>query len=331
MISINDIHFIPIHYRKLINKLEQITNINFKFYRENFVAKRIKSRMIRLNIYDAKGYLDYILSHPEEIPKFLSGFTINTSYFFRNLEVYEKIGHILQEALKGKKTKFDTSLESHKNYFLNKKIQFYQRERTQNFLNRMSLVKKIKNKHINKSTIYVWSCACASGEEPYSLSILFESIKNSILNFPDYKIVASDIDKIALEKARIGMYLEESLKEVPAIYRLKHFKKIKHQLGDRYLLDEETKKRIDFIKEDVTKGHKKKYKYDIIFCRYFLIYTDKATRNEILNILYKNLAEGGLLILGKTETLFNSYEKLKLVDSKNHIYIKCSDDSINGR
>ncbi len=325
MISINEINFIPIHYKKLIDKLEEITNINFKFYRENFVEKRIKSRMIRLNLYDAKGYLDYIIAHPEEIPKFLSGFTINTSYFFRNIEVFEKIGHIIKEGSSGKISKVGTNEGVYNNaHFLNKQITYHEREKTPVYLNKMSIINKIKNRSINDSTIYIWSCACASGEEPYSLSMFFESIKSNFVKFPSFKIIASDIDEKALENARIGMYLDESLKEVPPYFRSNNFKKVNHRLGDRYLLDEDVKKRVEFLKEDVTKGHNKKYKYDIIFCRYFLIYTDKTTRGEILNILHNQLAEGGLLVLGKTETLFNSYERLKLVDSKNHIYIKDS-------
>ena len=325
MISIDEINFIPNDYRKLIDKLEKITNINFKFYRDNFVQKRIKSRMIRLNLSDAKGYLNYILSNPEEIPKFLSGFTINTSYFFRNIEVYDKIGNIIKEGIGGKLTKNVNKNGIYNDaYFLNKKIIYNDREKTPEFLSKMSIINKIKNKFKNNSTIYIWSCACASGEEPYSLSMFFESIRNNVLNFPKYKIVASDIDQKALENAQIGMYIEESLKEVPPYFKTKNFKKINHRLGDRYILDEKVKKRVEFIREDITKGHKKNFHYDIIFCRYFLIYTDKTTRNEILNILNKKLAEGGLLVLGKTETLFNSYENLKLIDSKNHIYIKNS-------
>ncbi|NHI92205.1 MAG: protein-glutamate O-methyltransferase CheR [Candidatus Lokiarchaeota archaeon] len=327
MININDIIFIPNDYKRLICKLEEITNIDFKYYRENFVEKRIKSRMIRLNLSDAKGYLQYILTNPEEIPKFLSGFTINTSYFFRNIEVYEKIGQIIKANLNAIPPKFESNSGMSNNmFFLNKKIYYHEREKTPIFLNKMSLSKKIKNKLNGDSTIYIWSCACASGEEPYSLSMFFQSIRDNISKFPNYKIIASDIDEKALENARIGMYLEESLKEVPYYFKKSYFNRVNHRLGERYLFDEKIKKNIEFIKEDVTKGHQKKYKYDIIFCRYFLIYTDKNTRNEILNILHNKLAEGGLLVLGKTETLFNSYKNLKLVDSKNHIYIKDSKD-----
>ena len=331
MISINDIEFKPLEYKRLIDKLESITDINFKFYRDNFVAKRIKSRMIRLNLYDAKGYLNYIIENPEEIPKFLSGFTINTSYFFRNIEVFEKIGHIFKNSLNGRISKLANSKgKFNDNYFLSKNYAYYERERTPFYLKKMSIFKKIQNSLSKNSCIKIWSCACASGEEPYSLAMFFESIKNNIRNFPNYKIVASDIDRKALENASNGTYLEESLKGVPPFFKFNYFKKVDHRLGERFLLDEKIRKQIEFIREDVTKGHQKNNRYDIIFCRYFLIYTDKKTRGEILHILEKQLVEGGLLVLGKTETLFHSYENLKLVDSKNHIYIKDSINQVQG-
>ena len=76
--------------------------------------------------------------------------------------------------------------------------------------------------------------------------------------------------------------------------------------------------------EDVIKGHNKPFKYDIILCRYLFIYIDRELRNKILKFINSHLNEGGLLILGKTETLFNSYLNFKLIDSRNHIYIKDS-------
>ena len=80
-----------------MDRLSFETGIDFKFYRENFVQKRIKSRMIRLDLTDAKSYLNYILTNPSEIEKFKSGFTINTSFLFRNREVYETIAYYIYE------------------------------------------------------------------------------------------------------------------------------------------------------------------------------------------------------------------------------------------
>ena len=72
----------------------------------------------------------------------------------------------------------------------------------------------------------------------------------------------------------------------------------------------------------MTRGHQTSLMYDIIFCRYLLIYISRKTREEFLNIIRNKLNPGGLLLLGKTESLNNFKGDLKLVDSYNHIYIK---------
>lgn len=74
--------------------------------------------------------------------------------------------------------------------------------------------------------------------------------------------------------------------------------------------------------EDVTKGHQMAYKYDILFCRYLLIYFNRENRHKFLKILENQLNENGILILGKTETFFKSWGSLQLIDTNNRIYIK---------
>lgn len=278
--------------------------------------------MIRLKFTDAKSYLNYINSNYEEIEKFLSGFTINTSYLFRNREVFEQVAHIIYQSMKTiNKSVWKSHLE--KKIFNNFSLEPQNVQSNKSFLQylpELSIYKKFMNP--TNSTLYFWSCACAAGEEPYSLAIMLDNFSQNTLNFPNYKIVASDIDKDTLELALRGIYNEESMKEVPNTYQTKYFKTLEHRFGLKYLIDEKIKNSVEFIREDITKGHQKSYKYDIIFCRYFLIYTDKELRDKFINILEDKLAYGGLLVLGKTETLFNTRKSLKLIDTKNHIYLK---------
>ena len=107
-------------------------------------------------------------------------------------------------------------------------------------------------------------------------------------------------------------------------YLNKYFEKKMHKHGYEYALNEEIKREVEFITEDVIKGHEKTWKYDIIFCRYLLIYISRENRDKFLKIIENKLAPGGLLILGKTETLFHSFPKkaLNLIDARNHIYMK---------
>lgn len=142
------------------------------------------------------------------------------------------------------------------------------------------------------------------------------------LGFPKYKIIASDIAHEAIEKAKIGLYTNDSMKEISDFYENKFFTKQKTRVGYSNLIKESIKKKVEFVEEDVTQGHKKPYRYDIIFCRYLLIYFNRENRHKFLKILEDHLVENGILILGKTETLFDSWGSLKLIDSRNRIYFK---------
>lgn len=173
-----------------------------------------------------------------------------------------------------------------------------------------------------KRPIRVWSAPCATGEEPYSIAILFEKLKKKIINFPNYEIVASDIDKTALAIAKTGVYGEYSIHDVPKNYIDTYFTKKDTHLGPKFTLNNEIRQNIEFIEEDIIRGHKKKIKYDVIFCRNLLIYIQKEAKERLLRNLANYLVQGGLLILGKTEILLNSNYDFKSIDANNHFYVK---------
>ena len=89
-----------------------------------------------------------------------------------------------------------------------------------------------------------------------------------------------------------------------------YFKKEKTHFGHLYYIKDEIKNKVQFINEDLTKGHAKNLKYDIIFCRYLLIYFNREKRHKFLQVLTNRLNPGGLLILGKTETLMDHESSL---------------------
>ncbi|MFX1573645.1 MAG: hypothetical protein ACFFB0_12920 [Promethearchaeota archaeon] len=80
---IESIHIDDRSYRRLIDLLRGKTGLNFEYYNPMFVEKRIKSRRIRVNCQSAEEYYEYLSSKKEEIRKFVDGFTINFTFFFR--------------------------------------------------------------------------------------------------------------------------------------------------------------------------------------------------------------------------------------------------------
>lgn len=148
----------------------------------------------------------------------------------------------------------------------------------------------------NQSSINIWSAACSSGEEPYTLAIILTE------HFPhiNTNILATDIDENILKLAKQGIYNEMSMKDLPKYYIQKYFK----QENGLYYLDEKIKRKVTFKKHDLLQDQYPKNQ-DLIVCRNVLIYfTDKAK-----NMIYKNfsdaLVEKGILFVGSTEQIFN--------------------------
>ncbi|TFG08556.1 MAG: hypothetical protein EU539_01955 [Promethearchaeota archaeon] len=173
-----------------------------------------------------------------------------------------------------------------------------------------------------KRNLRIWSAPCATGDEPYSIAIMLDKLKNHITNFPDYEIIASDIDPRAIEIAKIGIYGEYSLHEIPKFYIDKFFNKTDTPIGPKYSISNKIKNKVEFIEEDIIKGHEKKNRYDVILCRNFLIYLDKDSREKLFKTFENHLVEGGLLILGKTESIMNSKAHLKVIDNVDRFYVK---------
>ncbi|MFX1457632.1 MAG: CheR family methyltransferase [Promethearchaeota archaeon] len=330
-------------YKALLNLLKDKTGLNFEYYNRPYIEKRIKTRMIRVKCSTLNEYFQFISANRGEIKKFIDGFTINYSFFFRDYDVFETLQDLFIHGLKvrrkdiqsnirpdpSKLKKFRSKANAAKNSIKNDQYH-YKTERFYVdifiFLNQLSNYQKMKNPKNAENCINIWSCPCATGEEPYSIAMILDNLETQVPRFPNYKIVASDISREAIEKARIGHYTDNSMKEISDFYENKYFTKRATHFGHTNIIKESIKKKIDFVEEDVTKGHNRQLRYDIIFCRYLLIYFNRENRHKFLKILENRLVENGILILGKTETLFDSWGSLRLIDSRNRIYIKSHSD-----
>jgi len=337
--AIENIHVDDESYKALLSLLRSKTGLNFEYYNKSFIEKRIKARMIRVLCKTLDDYFRFLSSNSAEIKSFTDGFTVNYTFFFRDYDVFETIQDLFIHGLKvsrkdiksdirpdpSKLAKFRTKKNAAKNLA---KMSRYSDRPARNyidifiFLNQLSYYQKMKKPRSEKNCINIWSCPCATGEEPYSLAMILDNLKNQVPRFPKYRIVASDIAHEAIAKAKIGVYTNDSMKEISDYFEQKYFSREKTHFGHNNVIKEDIKKQIEFIEEDVTQGHKLYHKYDIIFCRYLLIYFNRINRHKFLKIIEDRLVENGILILGKTETLFDSWGKLQLIDSRHRIYIK---------
>ena len=142
----------------------------------------------------------------------------------------------------------------------------------------------------------IWSAACSTGDEPYSLVMALS--KHVPLN--QIKIIATDIDKQVLDKARMGLYNEKSIASVPEEFKKKYFK----QIGTSYQISDEIKKRVEFKEHNLLKDPYPSGCH-LIVCRNVVIYFTEEAKDEIYKKFNHALVTDGMLFIGSTEQIMN--------------------------
>lgn len=142
----------------------------------------------------------------------------------------------------------------------------------------------------------IWSAACSTGEEPYSLAMVL----SKHLPLSQIHIIATDLDENVLQKAKHGVYPERSLAEVPKDIQAKYFDKE----GTFYRVKDEIKKTVTFKKHNLLKDTYES-NFDLIVCRNVMIYFTEEAKDLIYNNFSKSLRKDGILFVGSTEQIFN--------------------------
>ena len=146
----------------------------------------------------------------------------------------------------------------------------------------------------------IWSAACSTGDEPYSLVLAF----SRHLPLSNIKINATDLDKQVIAKAKTGLYTEKSIAAVPDDLKRKYFTKV----GPSYKIADEIKSREGFKEHNLLKDN---YPTDfhMIVCRNVLIYFTEEAKDEVFRKFYRSLASKGILFIGSTEQII-SYKEM---------------------
>ena len=145
----------------------------------------------------------------------------------------------------------------------------------------------------------IWSAACSTGDEPYSLVMAL----SRHIPLSQIKIIATDLDKQVIAKAKVGLYGEKSIISVPEDLKKKYFT----QVGPSYKISDEIKARVEFKEHNLLKDT---YPTDchLIVCRNVLIYFTEEAKEEVFIKFQKNLKNGGFLFIGSTEQIINHRE-----------------------
>lgn len=164
-----------------------------------------------------------------------------------------------------------------------------------------------------KNQVRIWSAACSTGQEPYSISMITQEYlaRKGRGLLRDVQIVATDISPTVLKQARLGCYDNLSLMRGLSDERRKRFF---DQQGDQWQIKEEIKNRVKFTELNLMKDYRSLGKFDVIFCRNVLIYFSQDLKRDILNRMSRILEPGGYLYLGGSEsiaTYADGYEAIR--------------------
>jgi len=179
------------------------------------------------------------------------------------------------------------------------KTDFFRENHHFNFLKTTFIPNFIASKSHN---LRIWSAGCSSGEEPYTLAMVFHAAFKSAgtsLASQDFKLLASDVDTSVLGKAKAGVYKLDALKDIPAEYQHSYLDIQK----DNFQIRKELKQLITFGRFNLTHPFPFKNGFDIIFCRNVLIYFKQEDRLKIISKFQQVLRPQGYLILGHSESL----------------------------
>jgi chemotaxis methyl-accepting protein methylase len=168
-------------------------------------------------------------------------------------------------------------------------------------------------------SIRVWSAGCSSGEEPYSIGVLFHrhaAVNGMLAQIGRVTIIGTDIDKQSLVNAERGEFEEGDFADTPDELRSRYFSS-----SAPFAVAPSIKRMVRFERRDLLSHSPPHGQFDLIVCRNVLIYFDRQTQERLFETFHAALAPGGFLMLGKVETLFGSVRgRLAPVDARERIF-----------
>lgn len=165
-------------------------------------------------------------------------------------------------------------------------------------------------------SIRIWSAACSSGQEPYSLAMILSEQRAQLAGWR-VEILATDLSTEILDKAQAGLYSQfEVQRGLPIQLLVKYFK----QQGERWQIDPAIRAMVSFRQLNLLDEMTALGRFDVIFCRNVLIYFDQPTKTLVLDRLSRQMAPDGHLYLGGAETVLGISDKLQPVPENRGVY-----------
>jgi chemotaxis protein methyltransferase CheR len=164
----------------------------------------------------------------------------------------------------------------------------------------------------------IWSAACSSGQEPYSIAMLLTEMAAAFAGWK-FEILATDISQDILTQAKQGVYTQfEVQRGLPIHLLVKYFT----QTGDKWQVKPDIKNMVTFRQANLLKDVPMMGAFDIVLCRNVLIYFDVPTKTRVLQGMRNAVKQDGVLVLGGTETVLGLSDEFRTNPDVKGLYVR---------
>lgn len=251
-------------FRKIAELIYNHAGIRLKDTKKNLVKSRLKKRLRNLDLESFEEYYDRVTG--------------------------DKTGQELSFLLQAISTNVTSFFREQKHF------DFLESQAVPEILDRY-------NTSQERTYIHLWSAACSTGQEPYSMAI---SLLESLPNVENYRtrILGTDISQEALRSAKRGVYHPKDVEDVDQFIRDRYFETVRHD-GERMVrVKENVRNLVKLGNLNLNNGSFPfSKKFDVIFCRNVTIYFDKPVVQRLINRFERHLKDGGYLFMGHSESL----------------------------
>ncbi len=250
------------------------TGIDLNLYKQQQMHRRLQSMLGRAGAGSFTDYYAKLESDPQEMHAFLDRMTINVSELYRNPEKWDEMRDIVLPMLTGQSAE------------------------------------RSPGKMLGSRKLKIWSAGCSYGAEPYSLAILLDKLSPDVR----HTLVATDLDRTILAKAKEGLFTSSDMKNVDDATRSRYFKRqslpissLTPDLDARYQVDAEVRGRVTFAPHNLL-ADRFDTGFDLICCRNVVIYFTDPAKEKLYRQFHDALRPGGILFVGGTERIFDYRE-----------------------
>ena len=226
-----------------------------------------------------------------------------------NMDAFDKYLKYLEQNIGG------VELVEFINCLTTNKTDFFRENHHFQFLSSTLLPKMRPGLEAGSQKLRIWSAACSTGEEPYSIAM---TLREAFPNSPDMGILASDIDTQVLQRCHEGVYPGSRVVDIPRHLLHRYFDKEKaagfDEDGVAWRAKNTLRDLIRFRRINFQEANWPiQSKFDVIFCRNVMIYFDTATQGKLVERFANYLQPEGYLIIGHSETLSGVSDRFDLV------------------